>query len=496
VEHRTLLTRLNEPDDAVEARMISALDALLLNPPRKKLAAGEMVFRQNDPMTDIYILVSGQVKLYQEMDGREVIFHAQTSGRILGLLALTRRSLAFFNCRTLTPVELMQIPFEDLDRALQQSDSLLVAFITVLMRSMARRSTRLVELQTEVLALNKSLSRERDALAHALMELQQAQGLLVESEKMATLGQLAAGVAHELNNPIAAISRAADFIREDLLALSAELPDGALFEAMLKRALTLNVLPTKEQRERRRTLAKELGDAEMAEELVGMGVYTPAEYRELQALAPGQLTDTLAPMRRYYQIGGALRNISTCSGRIAELVKSLRSYSRADDSEAREIDIHEGLEDTLRLFSNRLRNVRVERHYAALPPIAVHAGPINQVWTNLIANALDAMKDEGNLTIETDLHGSSRSIMVRIIDSGPGIPPEHLKRIFDLRFTTREGRVEFGLGLGLSISQNIVARHGGCIDVQSEPGRTVFTVCLPLTVSRIISNPERSSDNE
>ena len=488
---RTLLTRLNDADEEIEARMIRALDALLVSPPRMNLPAGTMLFRENDPMDGIYILLDGQVKLYQEIDGKEVIFHAQTAGRILGLLALTRRSRAFFNCRTTTPVQLLKIGFEELDQALQQSESLLETFMTVLLRSMARRSTRLVELQTEVLALNKSLSRERDALARTLRELRQAQAFLVESEKMATLGQLAAGVAHELNNPIAAINRAADFIQEDLLALAEELPDGAVFGEMLHRALEQTPLSTREQRERRRTLARKIDNEEMAEHLVGMGIHEADDFQRIARALQGTDEEKLARMNRYHQLGGALRNIASCAERIAGLVKSLRSYGRSDSGDVKEADLHEGIEDTLRLFSNRLHDVTVERRFGELPLIRGNPGALNQVWTNLIANALDAMKDQGRLAVETDLEGSG--VVVRIIDSGPGIPPENLKRIFDLRFTTREGRVEFGMGLGLSISQSIVSRHGGRIEVRSEPGRTEFCVYLPLSPSDTASTPSRSS---
>lgn len=488
---RTLLTHLNEPDEVVEARMIRALDAIPHELPRLDLPAGSNVFHHDDPMDGIYILISGQVKLYQMMEGKEVVFHSQSVGRILGLLSLTRQSKSFFTCTTITPVRLLKITFKELDDALQQSESLMVAFITVLLRSMARRSTRLVELQTEVLTLNKRLSIERDTLARTLRELQQAQAMLVESEKMATLGQLAAGVAHELNNPIAAINRAADFIQKDLLALTADMPNGSVFEEMLNRALAQKPISTREQREHRRALAKSLGSEELAELLVGMGIQDEADFRRVGAPLFGTDAEIIHQLNRYYQVGGSLRNIGSCAERIAELVKSLRSYSRTDGADEKETDLHEGLEDTLRLFSNRLRDVTLERQYGELPPLHAHPGELNQVWTNLIANALDAIKNQGQITIATSREEGYA--VVRIIDSGPGIPPENIKKIFQLKFTTRQGRLEFGLGLGLSITQNIVARHGGHIEVRSQPGRTEFCVYLPIAKSDIVTPTIRRS---
>lgn len=482
---RTLLERLNEPDETVERRMVAELDTLLNRPERQTAAAGEMLFRQNDALDGIIILLDGQVTLYKLINDQEVVFHSQTAGRVLGLLALTRLARAFFNCRTVTPVTYLRIPVDQLDTALQQSEGLQQAFQTVLMRSMARRSTRLVELQSEVLALNKNLARERDALAQTLRELQQAQSLLVESEKMATLGHLAAGVAHELNNPIAAINRSAAFLQSDLLALTAELPDGGVFSEMLQRALTRKPLASREQRARRQVLAEALGDDTWAEKVVEAGIEDPADYNRLVGQWTGPRAERVAQLGRYYQLGSALRNIDSCSNRIAGLVKSLRAYSRADQAEAGPVDIHEGLEDTLRLFSSRLRSVTVEKQFGSLPPVHGYAGELNQIWTNLIANALDAMQDAGKLTLTTLMHGTEVEIQVQ--DSGPGISPAHQARIFDVHFSTRQGRMEFGLGLGLSIVRNIVSRHGGRIEVASKPGCTVFSVCLPAAHQHSIS---------
>ena len=487
-----MLTQFNEPDDVIESQMIGELNRILGDHPRIELAAGTMIFHQDDALDGIYILLEGKVSLFQLIDGREVVFHLQTVGKILGLLALTRHSHSFFNCRAITPVQLMKIRFEELDRALQESESLLVSFIAVLLRSMARRNKRLVELQTEVLGLNKSLGSERDNLARILKELQQAQALLVESEKMATLGQLAAGVAHELNNPVAAIDRAAEFVHEDLLALVAELPNGAVAREMLERTFQHKPTSTREQREYRRQLSQETGDEQLAEQLVGMGIHSIEDFHRLTDPLSGDRDKKLASLNRYHQLGSALRNIEHCADRISRLVKSLRSYIHADHPDESAVDIHLGIEDTLRLFSNRLHEVEIDRQYADLPPIVANAGELNQVWTNLIANALDAMKNRGRLTIRSSVE-SNDCIAVRIVDNGPGIPPENLKKIFSLKFTTRQGRVEFGLGLGLSITQNIVTRHGGHIDVASQPGHTEFCVTLPIYPTDRVTSANQES---
>jgi two-component system, NtrC family, sensor kinase len=175
----------------------------------------------------------------------------------------------------------------------------------------------------------------------------------------------------------------------------------------------------------------------------------------------------------------SLRNLRSGSERIAGIVKSLRSYARADREPLEEVDLHELLEDTLLLFGSRLRDVEVTREYAQLPLIQGHPAQLNQVWTNLIGNALDAIRDTGRLTIKTQALDSAR-VAVHIIDNGPGIAPEHRERLFDLNFTTKHGGAAFGLGMGLLICRQIVHQHGGTIGLDSQPGRTSANVILPI----------------
>ena len=177
-------------------------------------------------------------------------------------------------------------------------------------------------------------------------------------------------------------------------------------------------------------------------------------------------------------MGLALRNISSSAERITSLVGSLRSYARSGEELNPETDVNQSLEDTLVLLAHRIRDVNVIRAYGSLPPIEAYPGRLNQVWTNLIGNALDAMGERGTLTVRTEVADADH-VKVQIQDDGPGIAPGDIERIFDLNFTTRHGRVEFGLGLGLRIARDIVTQHGGSIAVASIPARTTFTVTLP-----------------
>jgi C4-dicarboxylate-specific signal transduction histidine kinase len=469
--------------------MIARIDALLGHPSRQQYEADTLLFEEDVELDNIWILLDGHVRLFRTIDGEEVTFHSQTVGRIIGLLALFSGNRTFFACRAVTPITLLKISMADLNRALSSDPDLLQLFSAVLIRSMARRNRRLVELQMEVLSLNKALAAERDQLSQTLAELQQAQALLVESEKMATLGQIAAGVAHELNNPISAIARAADFLGHDLKSLAASMPHGDVFCEQLEKALNQKPMSSREHREKRAQLAAELGDEKLASRLIEICIERRSDFDRLAQRLNQAPADALATLERYYQLGVSLRNIDRCARRISELVRSLRAYARADEAEIVELDIHESIEDTLRMLSHRLREVEVERQYADVPRVWMRAGELNQVWTNLIANALDAMKNRGRLVIRTELSGPDQ-IAVHIIDNGPGIPPENVPRLFDLRFTTRHGRVEFGLGLGLSICKSIVRRAGGAIKVDSRPGMTDFCVTLP------VSSPETAKLQE
>jgi signal transduction histidine kinase len=166
--------------------------------------------------------------------------------------------------------------------------------------------------------------------------------------------------------------------------------------------------------------------------------------------------------------------------RIAELVQSMKSYSHLDQGARQLVDVHEGLEDTLRLFSFKLKQgVEIRRSYASgIPKVWAYGSELNQVWTNLIDNAIDAMDEKGVLEIATIYH--SDRIEVQITDSGSGIPPEIQSRIFEPFFTTKP--VGKGSGLGLEVVRRIVEiRHQGTISLESKPGKTQFTVCLPVT---------------
>jgi signal transduction histidine kinase len=356
-------------------------------------------------------------------------------------------------------------------------------------------------LEQRVRERTAELERAKGELERALSELGSAQGQLINAEKMASLGMLVAGIAHEVNSPAAAVQGLVDALQDTVKRLGhcasdlfvAGLPPAALrryfevVDGLLPEMTTAALSSTLEARQRQKRLKAMLAgqvDADVAAAMLAeLGDLGERIAPELPPIASGQ---SLAPLAGYLREIGFLARTSgtirTAIGSIRRIVGALKRYSRLDEAAHERVDLHAGIEDTLVILSHQLKyreiGINVKRAYGKLPPITAHVGELNQVWTNLIHNAAQAMSNRGDLLIETKANLDEGYVEVAIEDNGPGIPAEVLPRIFEPFFTTKpKGE---GTGLGLSISARIIENHGGKMRVESAPGRTRFTVRLPI----------------
>ncbi|MEM7039691.1 MAG: ATP-binding protein, partial [Bacteroidota bacterium] len=307
-----------------------------------------------------------------------------------------------------------------------------VRFRTIGLRRRQQELERLVEVRTA------EVRKQKDALENTLDELKSTQTQLVESEKMASLGQLTAGVAHEINNPINFVSGNIQPLRQDIADLKAII------------AKYLDII-------REKGLEKEFEAAENLREELDYDYLLD----EIEKLMDG---------------------IGEGAQRTATIVKSLRNFSRLDENDRKLTDIHEGIESTLLILRNNYKEeVQVECAYGQLPQIMVYPGKLNQVFMNILTNAIQAIQGpngdgQGVIKIRTWL--AEDKVHLSFKDTGPGMPEDVRKRIFEPFFTTKA--VGDGTGLGLSITFGIVEKHGGTIQVESAPGEgTEFLIALP-----------------
>ncbi len=285
---------------------------------------------------------------------------------------------------------------------------------------------------------HERVQRRNAEIEKAHSALQEAQAQLVQSEKLASVGQLAAGVAHEINNPIG-------FITSNLGTLNT-------YAELMTRLISGY-----------RRYANGLGEQAPQPELL----------QELKALEEEEDIEFVLE-----DIEGLLSDSIAGARRVKDIVQGLKSFSRVDDAEVSEQDIHEGIESTLKVVANEIKyRCEVVKQFGDLPPVPCNLAQLNQVFMNLLINAAQAMESQGTITIITSVDGGNAVIEFR--DTGSGIPADKLGSIFDPFFTTKP--VGSGTGLGLSISYGIVQDHGGTIEVASEVGvGTTFSVRLPL----------------
>lgn len=429
---------------------------------------GDLIAKYGAPAEIMWISLEGKIVFYMYINGRQVYYFTfennNVTGGVGGLMPYSRMKTYPGYSYALGTVKLLRI-HKDYFHALEQLNP---DFIQRLIGYMTER-----------------------AKAFAITKLQH--------EKVDALGNLAAGIAHELNNPAAAISGISRELSKRLnrnyeltkKLLGCNMTPRHIQEihTLVEQKETVQTPQIKRSALERMDYEDELSDwlkangitAKETAETFSESGFSIAELENMRSTLGEAAFIKMTPwLENLISSQKITKDLAIASGRISHLVGAIKSHVHMDrTNEPQPTNIHQDIENTLTLLGFKLRekNIEVKRNFCAgMPAVPAYAGELNQVWTNLVDNAIFALKKNGQLTIETSC--AVKNVTVSVIDNGSGIAPENLSRIFDPFFTTK--KVGEGTGIGLDIVNRVVKRHNGDIKVNSEPGRTEFSVCLPL----------------
>ena len=424
------------------------------------LKAGESYSRQGDPADAMFVLLEGQLQGRGELGGETIIFSLKP-GDVTGLLPFSRMKQFTVSGRAETDSRALRFP---------------ASLFPDLVQKMPELTKRLVGLMSDRIRETTRMEQQRDRLA--------------------SLGKLSAGLAHELNNPASAAKRATSQLRDILKQIkdaSHDLGRRDLTPAQKSEIEKLEAsIIQRDEPPRDALTISDLGEQidslfrshgqddlwQLAAELARKNVKPEV----LESLFASLDTDTaraaLVRISASVEVANLLKEIESSTSRISDLVAAIKEYTYMDQAPVQNVDVVKSLETTLTILNYKLRRgVELQRDYQRIPLLVNSFGSeLNQVWTNLIDNAIDAMDGKGELRVRT--YRDDSCVVVEIGDNGPGISPEIKSHIFEPFFTTKG--VGEGTGLGLDTVQRIVKKHRGTIQVSSRPGDTRFQVWLPL----------------
>lgn len=448
----------------------------------QKLDKEVVLFKEGEELDSIYILLDGVVDLFKKKPHAETdlpVLRLQ-SGSLIGIISYTTGKASLTTAITAEPCTVLKIPELEVRNLMSGQNRMQEYLDELILANLLERFRSTIILQMKLDSVNQKLQNERNELRQAYQELKAAQDQLIYQEKMATLGQLVAGFAHEVNNPAASLLRSTETLEQRMSGLMNKADDEtSVFAHRFYDAGKKAGYPdTKTIREKSKELKKSFDDLSSSQARL-MAQIPDDLINELQKRKLKE-SDELNSYLNHFEMGKMFQNIQSAGNRISGMVRSLKSYSRSDtDQQWEEVDIREGIHDTLQLTSNRIKYYDIDIDLEEIPKIRANPAALNQVWTNIILNASDAMGKNGSLTIRCN--NDEKNIWVTFQDSGPGIKEEIIDKIFDSNFSTKKSDVKFGLGLGLSISKEIVQQHDGSITAKnSQKGGAIFTVTLPI----------------
>jgi signal transduction histidine kinase len=436
-----------------------------------EVSPGTTLVRENEPAEYFFLNLEGEVRISRMYDQQDVLLGVNKPGMFMGEIPL-----------------LLDAPWHAVVRV--------------------SKPTRLLRFNKDNFwrMLSNCPSAAREVFRTAANRLRNLEGYSSQRQKLVSLGTMAAGLAHELNNPAAAARRAAAQLHQTIGTVQSLICDLGevlkpeewehLFEAerdATRRLSEATPLDSLTQSDREEALTQWFDEHHipegwrLASSFVGAGLDPEWIAGLTGKLDPKTHTAALNWLDSRLTLHSLLKLVDQSTGRVSDLVKAIKSYTHMDQSPMQEVDVHEGIESTLTMLGYKLKNVEVVKAYdLSAPRIMAFGGELNQVWTNLIDNAIDAVNGSGKICIGTFVEDNQ--LVVEIMDNGRGIPEEIQSRIFEPFFTTKS--VGSGTGLGLLISHRIVAnRHGGEVEFESKPGETRFKVRLPLARKQIPSEP-------
>ncbi len=411
---------------------------------------GETLFNEGDPGDTAYIVISGEIEILKVSGDQSVRIAVSGPGVIVGEMSLLTGEPRNATARALVDTELVFIPKVALDTLLESDVQAVRALFDVF------------------------ISRWREQ-----------QSRLRQSERMAQIGVLTAGLAHEMNNPAAAVTRGSTLLPAAISRRAdadAALPSDIELPTASLRDEVLSPIDRAEVEDDLEIILDRLG---VADAWRATPVLADAGYRaiDLTGVDPTMGDLIVAALAARAEVDDLVAEVAEGSKRLSELVGALKSYSYLDQAPVQDVDIAKGIDDTLLILKSKTSGITVVRSFDPdLPRITAHGSRLNQVWTNLIDNASDAIHeagvDDGQIVVTTSLEDGW--IVVQVENNGPEIPPAVKDRIFEAFFTTKEpGK---GTGLGLDTVYDVVAnQHKGTIEVDSSPERTIFTVKIPVT---------------
>lgn len=471
MSHRISLTQraflrlwIEDPKKAVDEFVDSMRDSGETPPVITTFEQGETLLEEGAMNDRLYMVVKGRVVLTKtDASGRVIVVNRIRPGSLFGVMS-------FFTDEPTLTAALAEVPTTVLILTREEVETMTRTASPLAPIARQLITVNLLGRYREVVDLNVRLETVNESLRQALDDLQAAHNRLVHQEKMATLGQLVAGIAHEINNPAAALQGSVRHLSDILPALVGQDPAVRYFHHGLETGMNA-FTASAEERAAVRVRYADLAPAEQRL-VLNMSAAVRAEFDGL----PGVMRSRAL---QFFDAGLLMKGALGSTGRITALVASLKSYSRLDAGEASDIQLADGIRDTLHILANRLKRVEVAMEAESVPSVKAFPAELNQVWTNLIVNACDAMGDEGRLLVR--IVREEGLVAVEVHDSGPGIPEENLGKLFDAHFTTRNSSGHFGLGLGLAITRDIIMKHNGAIT----PGRSerlggaCFRVSIP-----------------